>query len=362
MSRINVTSPLLPDRETFDKFIDRIFSSSRLTNCGPLVQELEASLEAYLGVKNVVLVSNGTLALQIAYKLLDIKGEVITTPFTFISTASSLVWDGLDVVFADINAGTFNLDPLDVENKITPETSAIMPVHVFGNPCEAEKIQELADKHGLKVIYDASHAFGVKFKGESILNLGDVSTLSFHATKLFHTIEGGALIINDDELCAHARKMLNFGFSGFESIDCLGINAKMNEFQAAMGLSLLPQMDEVIRKRKALSECYDSLLSKKFVSQSFQSETERNYSYYPIVFSDEAALLRAQHALNKKDIFPRRYFFPSLNELDFLDRSEAPKSTGLSKRIICLPLYNDLTTEVCSTIAGIILEASGGAQ
>jgi len=250
--KINVTQALLPNRDKFHAYVDMILDSGWLTNHGACVRDLEKKLQDYLGVKNIVLVSNGTMALQVAYKALNLSGEVITSPFSFIATASSAKWEGLDIVFSDIDNSSFNIPSDRIESRITSKTSAIVPVHVFGNPCDVEGIDRLAKKHGLKVIYDGAHAFGVQYKDESILSWGDISILSFHATKLFHTIEGGALILNDDALCEKVRKMINFGITGQETIECLGINAKMNEFQAAMGLCLLDDMDAAIARRGEL--------------------------------------------------------------------------------------------------------------
>jgi len=235
---INVTKTHLPDIDRYKAYIDRIYRSGWITNNGALVQELEEKLKEYLGVRNILLVSNGTLALQICYKALGLTGEAITTPFSFVATTSSLVWEGLSPVFVDISPETLNMDPDRIEEAIRPETSCIVPVHVFGNGCDVEKIGQIAKKHHLKVVYDAAHAFGVKYNGESILNYGDVSILSFHATKFFHTIEGGAIVTGDDELYEKAKHMINFGITGPESIVGLGINGKMNEFQAAMGLCI----------------------------------------------------------------------------------------------------------------------------
>ena len=225
---IPVTKSYLPNKENYKSYIDIIYENGWLTNRGELVRELERRLQAYLGVKNIILVANGSLALQIAYKALDLKGEVITTPFSFIATANTIAWEGLLPVFADIDPHSFNVDPKQIKDKITDKTSAIIPVHVFGNPCDIEGIQTIAYKHQLKVIYDAAHAFDVQYKGKSVLNYGDVSTLSFHATKLFHTIEGGAIITNDNELSKKIRLLINFGITGPTSIESLGINAKMN--------------------------------------------------------------------------------------------------------------------------------------
>jgi len=358
MKKINVTKSLLPDRKKLDSYIDRILESGWLTNRGAMVRELERRLEEYLGVKNVMLVSNGTLALQVAYKLLELQGEVITTPFTFIATASSIAWNGLDVVFSDIEPRTLNLDPVKIEAKITPHTSAIVPVHVFGNPCEMERIQEIADKHHLKLIYDAAHAFGTTYKGESVLKWGDVSTLSFHATKIFHTIEGGALIIKDDALCEKARKMINFGITGPDQIECLGINTRMNEFQAAMGLTLLDQMGEVNQKREMLYNLYNSLLGDFLKRPAWNPHASNNHHYYPVIFSSEESLKRAQQALNESNIFPRRYFYPSLDELDFLNKNAAVMSVSrdISHRILCLPLYEELEQDDCREICHTIIK------
>lgn len=358
MKKINVTKSILPDRKKFDAYINRIIESGWLTNNGALAQELEHRLKEYLGVKNIVLVSNGTLALQVAYKLLGLTGEVITTPFTFVATASSIVWNGLDVVFADIDPHTFNMDPDKIETQITSRTSAIVPVHVFGNPCDLERIQQIADKHSLKLIYDAAHAFGVLYRGESILRWGDVSTLSFHATKIFHTIEGGALIIQDNQLAEQARKIINFGITGPETIECLGINTRMNEFQAAMGLTLLDEMEKVLAKRKALKNLYDSLLGDVLEMPHWNPNASHNYAYYPVLFPDEGTLKRVQYSLNQKNIFPRRYFYPSLDELDFIYTGSEKMNTSreISHRILCLPFYEDLEEWSCREICQIIID------
>jgi len=357
---IYVTKSQMPDRQRFHEYVDQILDSGWLTNHGQCVRELEVKLQEYLGVRNVVLVNNATSGLQVAYKALGLQGEVITTPFSFIATASSAKWEGLDVVFADIDPQTFNIDVAEIERNITDRTTAIVPVHVFGNPCDVEAIDALAEFRNLKVIYDAAHAFEVRYRGESILNRGDISTLSFHATKLFHTIEGGALIINDDALCEQARKMINFGITGPESIECLGINAKMNEFQAVMGLCLLDEMDAVIARRAKLAAIYDSILQEAVVKQKWREGANCNHGYYPVLFKDEATTKRIQAALNKKDIYPRRYFYPSLDTLDFIAQGQAaPASRDIASRILCLPLYDGLTEDECCMITGIVLDALG---
>jgi len=339
---INVTKTYLPSLEKYNKYLNKIFKSSQLTNNGPLVQELEKRLEEYLKVKNLVLTLNGTLALQIAYRLLGLKGEVITTPFSFVATTSSLVWERLKPIFADIDPETFNINPDLIESRITSETSAILPVHVFGNVCEIDKIQKIADKNKLKVIYDAAHAFGVKYKNASVFDYGDISMVSFHATKLFHTIEGGALIIKDDALYERAKRIINFGYE-MGDVHELGINSKMNEFSAAMGLSLLDSIDKIIEKRKEVWQRYCKGLGEGFEVQKKQEGATRNYHYFPILLKDEDQVLKIEKALNKEEINPRRYFYPSLDTLDYIKpRQKCEISRDIASRILCLPIYPDL--------------------
>lgn len=354
---INVTKTYLPNKEKYQKYVDEIFESGWITNNGPMVQKLEKRLADYLGVKNVVLVSNGTVALEIAYRTLDIKGFAITTPFSFVATTSSLVTNGILPIFADIDEKTLNLNPENIEKLITPNTSAIVPVHVFGNACEVEEIERIAKKHDLKVIYDAAHAFDVQYKGESLLNYGDIATLSFHATKLFHTIEGGALIINDDALVEKARYLINFGIENAESIPHLGTNAKMNEFEAAMGLCVLDDIEVIKESRKVIIEKYQKELNDLVVIQEQNVNATENYSYFPVVFKDEAELLRVQKALNEADINPRRYFYPSLDTLDYIEPKQVCKiSRNISKKILCLPIYVELEQEIQEKIIKIIKE------
>lgn len=354
---INVTKPYLPNIERYKKYIDRIYDTNWLTNDGPLVRELEERLKEYLGVKNIVLVSNGTLALQIAYRLLDLKGEVITTPFSFVATASSLTWEHIEPVFADIDDTTFNIDTRKVEEKINEKTSAIVPVHVFGNACDVESLEALATKNSLKIVYDAAHAFGVKYKNKSVLEYGDISTLSFHATKLFHTIEGGALVFNDDDLYVKAKRMINFGYDNWE-IRALGINAKMNEFQAAMGLSHLDDMDEILDKRKALYRGYTDGLKDYVGFQELNPDCSYNYSYMPILMGSEQQTLNVVSLLNSKDIYPRRYFHPSLDTVQYISSEQVMDvSRDISSRILCLPIYPDLAFDEQATIINTIIKA-----
>ncbi len=352
---INVTKTHLPNLEKYQDYVKQIFASGKVTNKGTLVRELEERLENYLGVKNVVLVANGTAALEIAYRTLDIKGFAITTPFSFVATTSSLVTNGLLPIFSDIDPHTLNMDPKNIEALITPHTSAIVPVHVFGNACKIEEIDNIAKKYDLKVIYDAAHAFDVQYKDQSLLNYGDISTLSFHATKLFHTIEGGALIINDDSLVEKARYLINFGIENAESIPQLGTNAKMNEFEAAMGLCMLDEMETVLEKRKIVYEKYKKTLNGLLQFQKQNIHSTPNYSYFPIILKDEKQTLKVQKALNENQIFPRRYFYPSLDTLSYIEPKQyAPISRDISNRILALPIYPDLEEDNQLIIIDII--------
>ncbi|WP_110632924.1 DegT/DnrJ/EryC1/StrS family aminotransferase [Salinicola salarius] len=347
---IPYTRPYLPARERLDKYIDGIYERQWLTNNGQLVQELTARLETYLGVENLLLVSNGTLALQIAYRALGIserahyeRVEAITTPFTFVATASSLKWEGVEPVFVDIDSATWCLDPANIESAITPATRAIVPTHVFGNACYIEKINEIALRNNLKVVYDGAHSFGVTYKGDSILKYGDAATLSFHATKLFHSIEGGAIVFKERKHYEAARKMINFGITGPENIDCLGINAKMNEFQAAMGLSVLDELEENLGLRSKVWSNYESKLADKLVTQKKNVNCSNNCSYFPILLSDSHELELVQTSLQSKAIFARRYFYPSINKSIFMDvENDCEVSENIASRILCLPLYSDL--------------------
>lgn len=340
---IPVTRSYLPNKEKLKEYIDKIYDSAWLTNNGNLLQTLEGRLAKYLGVKNIILVANGSLALQLAYKALNLKGEVITTPFSFVATTSTLAWEGLKPVFADINPRSFNLEPANIEPLVSARTCAIVPVHVFGNPCEVENIQAIARKYNLKVIYDAAHAFDSQYKGQSVLNFGDISTLSFHATKLFHTIEGGAVITNCDELAHKIRRLINFGIASPSSIETVGTNAKMNEFEAAMGLCVLDEIDNIKSARREVWETYRRALNNKFQFQCWNVEGENNYSYAPILFESEDKLLAAEKKLQDKQIFARRYFYPSLDTLRYVGGDYiCSNSRDIASRIICLPMYAGL--------------------
>jgi dTDP-4-amino-4,6-dideoxygalactose transaminase len=353
--KIDVTKTFLPNIERYINYVKDIFNRGWVTNNGPLVRELERRLADYLGVKNLVLVANGTLALEIAYRTLGLEGFVITTPFSFVATTSSLVANGLIPIYADINPKTFNIDPENIENFITTNTRAILPVHVFGNTCEIERIEDIAKKYNLKVIYDAAHAFNVDYKGKNVLNYGDIAVISFHATKLFHTIEGGALIINDDNLVQKARYLINFGIKNEEEIPYIGTNAKMNELEAAMGLCILDEIQEIIKKRKKVWEIYKQELSNVLPTQELNPNATYNYSYYPVLFESEKQLKKVQKALIGKNIYPRRYFYPSLDTLSYIEPKQfMPISRDISNRILCLPLSPYIEMEDSFKIINIV--------
>lgn len=359
---IPVTKPYLPNREKLNQYIDGIYERNWLTNNGPLVQELTQRLESYLGVENLLLVSNGTLALQVAYHALGItvadKPEAITTPFTFIATASSLKWQGVEPVFADIDADTWCLDPAKIENKITENTRAIVPVHVFGNACDVETIDTIAQKHNLKVIYDAAHAFGVTFKDKSLLTYGDAATLSFHATKLFHSIEGGAIVFKHKEDLESAKRAINFGIVGPDEIDSVGINAKMNEFQAAMGLCVLDELENNLTSRATVWNTYAEALGTQFQLQKIHPDVQYNYAYFPVVFDTTEQANQALNALKENDIIARRYFYPSLDTVDYFQIKEhQPLSKDIAIRVLCLPIYYDLDNETQNRIISLIQKA-----
>lgn len=358
MNMINVTKTYVPDRKKYEAYVEKIFNSAWMTNNGQFVQELEKRLKEYLGVKNIVLVSNGTLALQIAYRALGLKGDVLTTPFSFAATVSSQVWEGLNPIFVDIDEDTLNMDWIKIEEQITQKTSAIVPVHVFGNPCNVVEIDKIGKRHNLKVIYDAAHAFGIKYNEQSVLNYGDISILSFHATKVFHTIEGGALITNDDSLYEKIKLLINFGINSPDSIVELGINAKMNEFQAAMGLCVLDDFEEIMNKRHSVYDYYITNIPKELKVQSHCTSSTRNYGYFPVIFDNEARLIKVKNGLAKEAIYPRRYFYPSLDTLPYIKSTQSlPISNSISRRILCLPIYPFLETEELDKIIDILKKA-----
>lgn len=352
---INVTQTFLPPIEEYTAQLKRIWDSKWLTNRGELIKELEERLKQYLGTSHLLAVNNGTIALQIAIKALELKAEVITTPFSYVATVSSIFWENCQPVFVDIDEDYLTVDEAKIEAAVTDKTSAILATHVYGNPCAVEAIETIAEKHNLKVIYDAAHCFGVKYKGESILNWGDISTLSFHATKLFHTGEGGAIVCRDAELARRVFYHHNFGHKSAEEFSGVGVNAKISELNAAMGLALFPYIEEIIGKRERVCELYDNLLSGTALRKPLKrNETEHNFSYYPVIFEDESSLLKTQTALNADDIFPRRYFNPSLNKLPYLNFQPMPIAEDISLRVLCLPLFAGLEEKDVRRICRII--------
>lgn len=353
---IPVTKPFLPPSEDYNEYLKGIWERNWLTNNGPLVNELELKLSEYLKVSNVQYLNNGTIALQIAIKAFGLKGEIITTPFSYVATTSSIVWEGCEPVFVDINPQTFNIDPDKIECAITPRTCAILATHVYGNPCDTESIKVIAKKHNLKVIYDGAHAFGTRLSTQSVLSYGDISTCSFHATKLFHTIEGGAIIANDPEVVERVGFMRNFGHDGYERFNGVGINGKNSEFHAAMGLSNLKYINQILQERKMVSGWYDEELKNYPVKkQRIKENSNYNYSYYPVVFASENEVAQVITALNQNEIFPRRYFYPVLSDLPYVS-GDAPIASSISKRILCLPLYYGLKHDDIAFITQIILD------
>ncbi|HEY0092657.1 MAG TPA: DegT/DnrJ/EryC1/StrS family aminotransferase [Flavobacterium sp.] len=337
---INVTKAFFPPIEDYQFQIKRIWENQWLTNRGALVLELEELLKIYLGVNNILVTNNGTVPLQIALKLLGQNGEIITTPFSYVATTASIVWENCTPVFVDINPEYLTIDETKIEAAITSKTTAILATHVFGNPCHVEDIEKIAYRHGLKVIYDGAHSFGTKFKGKSIFDFGDISTCSFHATKLFHTGEGGAVFCNDESLMDKIFYSHNFGHNGPLAFHGLGINAKISELQAAMGLAMLPHMEAILDERKKVIEIYnDNLDFSKIRKLRIREFTDWNHSYYPIIFKDESSLLSVEQVLNENSIVPRRYFYPSLNKVPFAGGGDMPVSELVASSILCLPLY-----------------------
>ncbi|RYF78203.1 MAG: DegT/DnrJ/EryC1/StrS family aminotransferase [Cytophagaceae bacterium] len=356
---INVTKSYLPDLAEYTRLLEGVWERVHLTNNGPLVRRLEAEIRSYLGVQNLQFSTNGTVVIQLALKALNITKEVITTPFSYCATTNVLLWEGCTPVFADIRADDFCIDADLIEPLITENTEAILATHVYGNACRVEQIEALAQKYNLKVIYDGAHAFGAEYNGRAVLDYGDVSTCSFHATKVFHTVEGGCLITHDSELAAKLQHYGTFGHHGDEYYS-MGINAKNSEFHAAMGLCVLPKVDALIEARKTISEQYNSLLDFSRISRPVLSPgmTRYNYAYYPVVLSSEQALLNVVAALAPEGIVPRRYFYPSLNTLPFVKSAQpCPVSEDIASRVLSLPLYPGLAAADVERICQVVNEA-----
>jgi len=352
---INVTKPFLPPIEEYYTLLEQIWERCWLTNNGPVLLELEDKIKEHLDVENFLFLGNGTIALQMAIKALGIKGEIITTPFSYVATTSSIVWEGCKPVFVDIDEHSFNIDVTKIEAAINEDTTAIMATHVFGNACDIDAIQEIAEKHGLAVIYDAAHCFGTRYKGKSIFGYGDVSTASFHATKIFSTVEGGGIFSASSQLNTKMSYLRNFGHDGPLKFEGVGINGKNSEFHAAMGLVNLRYIDDILEVRKTQWKFYRNMLAD--LPLQFLRITERsdfNYSYFPIVFESEEILKKVEKALIDQEVYARRYFNPSLNTLDYVEGQACPVSESVSVRVLTLPLYHTLGMDSIEMICGII--------
>ena len=352
---LQVTKTFLPEFEKYVRLLERAWASGHITNYGNLARELEDALKARLDVKHLFLVSSGTIGLQLVIKAYGLNQQVITTPFSYVATTSSLVWEGCQPRFVDIRTDDLTIDADRIEAAITSQTQAILAVHVYGFPCDVERLEAIAKARGLKLIFDAAHAFSVDYGDKSVLHYGDASVLSFHATKLFHTVEGGAIVTNDDELAKKIDNMRHFGHKTQEEIWELGTNGKMSEMHAAMGLSVLPEVEAMIEQKKRTSLAYDELLKGSgLVFPGPRNGTKHNYAYYPIIFPNEQALVAAKKELEVQGVFPRRYFYPALNKLQYVDYQPMPLAESIAERILCLPLGHDVSEEDVLRISNII--------
>jgi len=354
---ITVTKSFLPPIEEYIHQVQRAYDNQWLTNRGELVCELELKLKKYLrlGDVNILCVNNGTIPLQIALKLLGNGGEIITTPFSYVATTAAIVWENCTPVFVDIHPEFLTIDENKIEAAITSKTTCILATHVFGNPCNVSEVERIAKKNNLKVIYDAAHCFGVNYKGKSIFEYGDVSTCSFHATKLFHTGEGGAIFTNDNNLFDKIFYSHNFGHDGPTDFHGLGINAKISELQAAMGLAVLPYMETLYSKRKEIFDYYNTHLDFKLFQKLIHREgTDWNYSYYPVIFESEGELIKVEENLVQSGIIPRRYFNPSLNTINYVSSVKMPISEKIAKTVLCLPFHHDLKTQTLEEIIKLV--------
>lgn len=352
---ITVTKTFLPPIEEYTSQVQRAWDNQWLTNRGELVLELEEKLRHYLSVSNILVTTNGTVPLQIALKLLGQQGEIITTPFSYVATTAAIVWENCTPVFVDIHPEYLTIDETKIEAAITDKTTAILATHVFGNPCNVEAIEAIAKKHKLKVIYDAAHCFGVTYMGKSIFEFGDVSTCSFHATKLFHTGEGGAIFCEDSKLRHQIFYSHAFGHIGPIDYYGVGINGKISELQAAMGLAVLPYMETILAERKIVVDFYHQHIDfSKLQTLKIRENTQWNYGYYPVIFESETQLLKVEKVLNDNQIYPRRYFHPSINTIEYVNGNPMPVSESIANRILCLPLYVGLTSIDLKKIINII--------
>ncbi len=367
MKTITVTQPFLPPLGDFLPYLEQIWASRWLTNGGPFHQQFESELARHLGVEHVALFANGTIALVTALQALRISGEVITTPYSFVATAHSLLWNGIQPVFADIDPETLTLDPSRIEEAITPRTTAIMPVHVYGRPCDVRAIQRIADTYGLKVIYDAAHAFGVTYRKQSLLGFGDLSILSFHATKVFTTCEGGAIVCPDARMKQRIDYLKNFGFADEVTVVAAGINGKMNELQAALGLLQLKHVDGAIARRREIDAQYREGLHdvRGIRVLALPAESGQNYSYFPVLVDEGFPLSRDSlyDRLRERGIHPRRYFYPLISQfpmyrgLASAAPARLPVATDIARRILCLPIYPALGSEAVASVIDAIRSA-----
>jgi dTDP-4-amino-4,6-dideoxygalactose transaminase len=354
---IQVTKTFLPPWEEYLSILRRAWDTGWITNNGTLLLELESRLKKQTGTENLFICNNGTIVLQMALKALGISGEVITTPFSYVATTNAILWENCIPVFADISEKDFNADPEKIEALITPNTKAIMLTHVYGNPCDVERIEKISLKHNLPVIYDGAHCFGVKYKNKDLLSYGDISTCSFHATKLFHMVEGGLITCRNEEV---ARKLMLFRQFGhvYDDYYSVGINAKSSEFHAAMGLAVLPYVNNIIQDRKKTFENYMQLLSSSGLKfPSAREGTIHNFGYFPVVFESEQQMLSVKETLAENGVNIRRYFYPSLNKLPFIRNGQpCPVSEIISSRVACLPLYYQLAKSDVDKICEIICQ------
>lgn len=362
---IYVTQPVLPPLEEFSPYLEEIWKNKWLTNNGPFHQQLETALCEYLGIEHISLFTNGTIALITALQALQITGEVITTPFSFVATSHSLLWNGIKPVFVDVDPATLNLDPSKIEAAITPQTTAIMPVHCYGHPCDVAAIQKIANKYNLKVIYDAAHAFGVCDQGGTLLRHGDLSVLSFHATKVFNTCEGGAIVCPDAKTKLHIDRLKNFGIVDEETVVAAGINGKMGEINAAFGLLQLKYIDQALVRRQEIDTAYRELLKDVKGIRFLHSAGEEvaNYAYFPILVENDYPLSRDDlyQKFKASNIHPRRYFYPLISEfpmyrdLPSAHRGNLPIAGAVASKVLCLPIYPDLAMSAVAEIADLIL-------
>ncbi|ROT99263.1 DegT/DnrJ/EryC1/StrS family aminotransferase [Marinobacter sp. R17] len=353
---IPVTRPYFPPRSRLDSYLDRIYASRQLTNNGMLVRELSERLCDYLGVDYLLPVANGTVALQVAYETLGIKGAAITTPFTFPATSSSLAWQRIRPVYAGIDANDLNLDPTDVTCRLEPEVSAIVPVHTYGNPCQVEAFDQLAAQHDLYLVYDASHTFGVQYRGQSLMRWGDAATLSFHATKLFHTAEGGAIIFRQADDLERAQELINFGLVD-GSPASVGVNGKMSELHAAMGLAMLEDIDEIIERRVSVIHQYRRLLANWVAMPERSADASDNGAYMPIQLKSRKSRDHVQRRLKEHSIESRAYFSPSLDSLGLYSEAVSNLAGDAAGRVLCLPVYAELSEGDVQRIAGLVCES-----